>query len=188
MGPIRNPNWSTSGMRVTLSYLFDFLIDWKFKRFCLILYPTNAFSTSMSVASIRGVWPEEEKEGHVPIPLFDQKLRDKWNLSTETGNVQTHEIWWCKCMFWDKITLVPLFSLSVLKAYPTFRYSPEAFLPHFAVLSRSLSPLINLPYRVVDPCRLSISVNVSILQDSCKILIYSRFCFYDAIRLFCIYL
>ena len=22
MGPIRNPNWSTSGMRVTLSYLY----------------------------------------------------------------------------------------------------------------------------------------------------------------------
>jgi hypothetical protein len=35
----------------------------------------------------------------------------------------------------------------------------------------------NLPYRVVGPCRLSISVNVSILQDSCKILIYSKFCF-----------
>jgi hypothetical protein len=35
----------------------------------------------------------------------------------------------------------------------------------------------NLPYRVVGPCRLSISVSVSILQDSCKILIYSRFCF-----------
>ena len=35
----------------------------------------------------------------------------------------------------------------------------------------------NLPYRVIGPCRLSISVNVSILQDSCKILIYSRFCF-----------
>ena len=35
----------------------------------------------------------------------------------------------------------------------------------------------NLPYRVVGPCRLSISVNVSISQDSCKILIYSRFCF-----------
>ena len=46
----------------------------------------------------------------------------------------------------------------------------------------------NLPYRVVGPCRLSISVSVSILQDSCKILIYSRFCFQDAIRLFCIYL
>ena len=35
----------------------------------------------------------------------------------------------------------------------------------------------NLSYRGVGPCRLSISVSVSILQDSCKILIYSRFCF-----------
>ena len=26
MGPIRNPNWSTSGMRVTLSYL-DFVVN-----------------------------------------------------------------------------------------------------------------------------------------------------------------
>jgi hypothetical protein len=29
MGPIRNPNWSTSGMRVTLSYLFDTELPWK---------------------------------------------------------------------------------------------------------------------------------------------------------------
>ena len=36
---------------------------------------------------------------------------------------------------------------------------------------------LNLPYIVVGPCRLSISVSVSILQDSCKILIYSRYCF-----------
>ena len=27
MGPIRNPNWSTSGMRVTLSYLYMNVID-----------------------------------------------------------------------------------------------------------------------------------------------------------------
>ena len=43
--------------------------------------------------------------------------------------------------------------------------------------SDSLSLIINLPYRVVGPCRLSISVSISILQDSCKILIYSRFCY-----------
>ena len=27
MGPIRNPNWSTSGMRVTLSYLLTSQVD-----------------------------------------------------------------------------------------------------------------------------------------------------------------
>ena len=41
----------------------------------------------------------------------------------------------------------------------------------------SLNMIYHLPYRVVGPCRLSLSVNVSILQDSCKILIYSRFCY-----------
>ena len=29
MGPIRNPNWSTSGMRVTLSYLMYKLRQWR---------------------------------------------------------------------------------------------------------------------------------------------------------------
>jgi hypothetical protein len=46
-----------------------------------------------------------------------------------------------------------------------------------AILKIPRPECTNLPYRVVGPCRLSISVNISILQDSCKILIYSRFCF-----------
>ena len=46
MGPIRNPNWSTSGMRVTLSYL-----DFEYYSFYLENYLLFDFNDSVRVIS-----------------------------------------------------------------------------------------------------------------------------------------